>query len=100
MNPLVTLPFIGEVWGFFWSSHLQKYHQYINQYKYPLWTEADHGVDTVLQNMTNVRELAQISPVFVSEMRNNGKDRGIPSAAFRTGSSIKISFVKNNICFF
>lgn len=82
-NPLWTTPVLGEFWGFFHFGHAQKHLQYHEQYKYPLWTEAETGVKSVLQDASNWRELSAVVPQFAGEIRENGLVKPLPTKHFR-----------------
>jgi len=82
-NALLTTPGISTFFGGFFMGYPQKHIQYHEQYKYPLWTEAEAGVKTVLQNPTNYADLAKAVPQWAFEIRNNGTVKECPTPSFR-----------------
>lgn len=82
---LMNVPLVGDLLLFFVNGHFIRNDWGADQYRYPLWTERDGGVDpTVDRDLLRRRELVNVTPLGLWEVRENGKVKSTPSDAFRS----------------
>lgn len=88
-NGFVQLPVVGHVYQWICSGLSSKLSHSSEQMKYPLWTEAETGIKSVLQNTPEQWfALSKIQPQWLYEIRENGSVGQTPSAKFREDNEL------------
>jgi len=84
-STIMQFPILGDILLFFVNGQFHRNDWGADQYRYPLWTERDGGIDPVAdRDLLKRRELVDVTPLGLWEVRENGKVKSTPSAAFRT----------------
>lgn len=81
-NTLNDFPIIGHIWNYFWFTGSAKFRLYHEQYHYPLWTESEVQIDSLLAKWSNFAELGKIVPQWHHEYRDNGLVKPTPTDSF------------------
>lgn len=86
-NQVLATPGLAQLYGYFFIGHSYRAMQSQEQMKYPLWTEAETGIQAsglgMQHNMADYTDLAKAYPQFIGEIRDNGKVKGTPTQTFR-----------------
>lgn len=81
-NQLSDIPILGDIWNYLWFAGSARYRGYHEQYSYPLWTQSEVQIDSLLANWRNFSELCKITPQWHHEYRDNGLVKPTPTDAF------------------